>query len=149
MIIGCKGWNDRSGYFRQDNNEVEEFLRAYGVKQYYATCFPTSVCRAISATRDERNLWCKTSAGAEIQPETAVTMIMNNPNNRHIFAAIRNDPDVIDMPENQVPQYMPAAFKMAFDEEVIFDWADAQAIKNLIVSRIHAVVPIKKPGHAV
>ena len=148
MIFGCKGWNDKTGYFRQDNNFIEAFLKSYGVEQFYATCFPTSVCRAVSAVRGEDNFKIKSAGGWSMQPEDYLTGFMNDPENRPAFDKIRKDPDCLVMPENQIPQYYPYALWECFKEKCTFEWGGSMEVLNLLKEK-HAVVVLQKRGHAV
>jgi hypothetical protein len=149
MIIGCKNWNEPSGYFRQDNGELENFLRAYGVKNHQAICFPASVCRSITAVGRGEKLWIKSSAGEDMSPEDGLTMYMNHPRYRPALDLIRNDADAVVLPENQIPQYFPYMMGKVFNEKVYFNWIKPETIISMISSKKHAIVVLRNPGHAV
>jgi hypothetical protein len=147
MIYGAKKWQDRTGYYTQRNNAIEELLRAIGVNGYLETCGPTSAVRCIYATGQGENLSLRTSGGWSPQPEDVLTLFMNDPSNENDFLSVRNNFDTTAYPENRIPQYYPFAVKKCFGVNATYDTATPEQVVKLLING-HAV-QLLKPGHFV
>lgn len=147
MIYGAEKWKDRTGYYTQKNNAIEELLRAIGVKGWLETCGPTAAVRCIYAMGFGDRLVTETYGGWEPQPEDVLTLYLNDPRNEKLFLAVRDNFDTKKYPENRIPQYYPVAVKACYGITCTYDVALPEHVAKLIING-HAV-QLLMPGHFV
>jgi len=86
--------------------------------------------------------------GAEIQPEDAMTMWLNDTRNYPLLREQREDIDPKDYMCNRVPQYFPIAVQKIFRVESEFVWGcHFDDLKKRVTVGQACVVLLKNPGH--
>lgn len=83
MIVGGKRWADRSTWYRQDNDLLEEIRRKLGDKSILQSCGSDAACSCIEAVGWDLSgeLATKSRTGYAIPADDLLTEYLNNPRN--------------------------------------------------------------------
>jgi len=145
MITGAKLWNDRSTYFRQDNNPTETMLKKMGGK-WLETCGPTAAANCLAALGYDLTITCP--GGWVPQPEEILEDFLNDPRNYPDMRAVRSNLDPASIPGNRVPQYYPLAVSRVF--KALGNYVESHSFDALVdhLSKGMAVqLCLMTPGH--
>lgn len=141
--------NLNGDFYAQDNNPTEALLKKFMgklIKGWYETCGPTAACNCMAAFGYNLNIVAPSGIPNIIQPEEALSDMMNDPRFRAEREKVRAGVEKI--PGGRVPQLYPWAVKKLFGAEANFSFGCVWgAIINLINLDRTIQVCLKKPGH--
>jgi hypothetical protein len=145
-IVGAKYWNDKSKFYSQENNPIEEALRKEGETLWLESCGPTAAVNCIASMGLLPSI--RMPGGYEPQPEQILFDFFNDPFNYEIFKAVRKDIDPSLFMNNRVPQFYPDAVDLCFGIDSAFQWATpwGTLVDYLTVGKAVQIC-CKDPGH--
>jgi hypothetical protein len=145
-IQGVLKWDDRSTYYTQTNNSVENMLHDMGVSAYLETCGPTAAVNCLAAMGYDLTITCP--GGWVPQPEDILEDFMTDPRNDVDFKKIRADINLDSTPGNRVPQFYPFSVSRVFKATGEFLFGSSFSFVASKVASGHAVqICLKVPGH--
>jgi hypothetical protein len=146
MVRGLPFWNDRTKYFIQTDNSIEQYNKEIKKANYTESCGPTAAINILAA--GGVNISIKTPGGWQPQPEQVLWDYFNDPVNFDKFRVARSDIKPGAYPGNQIPQYYPVAIKEVFGQECKFLWISVFcSIVEAVQSGKGVQLCLKKPGH--
>ena len=142
MIRGARHWDDRSRYYVQTNNAIEELLRKSGQK--LESCGPTAAINCLAVLGYDLTVTCP--GPWRPQPEDILLDYLNDPRNAEKFRGIRTDVD--QLPGNRVPQYYPLAVGEVFGARCDFAWLHSfGGLSDYLIKGYAIQICLKSPGH--
>jgi len=142
MIKGAKFWSDRSKYYIQTNNSLENLMKKKYKTGYLETCGPTAAINCMAVLGYGVKTICRE---VEFQPEDILSLFMNDPSNKAKFERIRKGVDYL--PGNRVPQFYPWAVMQLFNVECEFKYGDIERIRQSLIEGNSIQLLLKRPGH--
>lgn len=139
-------WDDRATHRVQTNNSVEAILRKSGVASWLENCGPTSATVGCETTGHAVDVTLP--GGATIQPEDALSIWMNDPENVSLLKAVDPSIDPTAYFDNELIGYYPLALQKVFGAIATVSWKTTwdQIIANLRRGA-KVMIHLKKPRH--
>lgn len=145
--MNAKRWNDRSTHRVQTNNAVEAMLRKSGVASWLETCGPTAATVACEVTGHPVDVLLP--GGGALQPEDALALWMNDPNNVPVLASLVPDVDPAAYMDDEIIGFYPLALAKVFgviDVKLLPSATWDQAVEAASSGKA-VVIHLAKPRH--